>query len=106
MDKLPENLLEAWDNEPHAAEVRAAGQLLNSDPNTALIKLEALAKKGSALSMLYLSDSYMNGLFVPVDMMRAEEWLNRASEAGSIEAIFRLASIHKDQGHFDTRLSP
>lgn len=66
--------------------VAKAYDLLNTDPQRAVVMLRRLAENGSAYSMLYLGWAHAQGLGVPPDSQQASEWYRQAYALGAREA--------------------
>lgn len=86
----------AWDNEPDLNELRQAHQLIDTALQEAMERLEGLAARGSAMSMMYIADAYRSGKGAKIDLVRAEEWYRRAAENGVILGTYELARMHLD----------
>ncbi len=97
----PENLSLEWESDPESDLLWDATKLLDGNTLLALAELKALADKGSALSMMYLGDTYLNGRGVTQDVEKGEKWMRRAAERGSIEGAQRLAVFYKKRGDFN-----
>jgi uncharacterized protein len=82
-----------WAREPDLDRLRAAHGLLKADPGHALRELEALAHRGSPMSMVYLGDAFRRGVGTPINIEQSENWFRRAYEAGSVEGLFQLGSL-------------
>jgi len=77
--------------------LRAAHALLSRDPRQAIPQLEALAARGSTMSMLYLAHVFRRGeLKSPKD---AEKWHRAAYERGALPAAFGLGAHYYDAGN-------
>ena len=82
-----------WDADPAPGELLAALQLRAEQPNAMVQKLTELADSGSALSMMYLGDTLINGRDgVEADPDAGLEWLKRSAAGGSVEGRYRLAA--------------
>ena len=92
MVKLGENIAREWEEDPDAPLIWDALQLIKSDSMAGLDALMQLAKNGSALSMMYFGNVYLEGEYgVEVDVSVGERWLRSSADAGSIEGKYRLA---------------
>lgn len=83
-----------WSSEPDLESLNRAHKLLESDPSTAFKELEKLAQEGSIMSMVYMGSTYHNGSTIAKDDEKAEIWLHRASEAGSLFATHELGKLY------------
>ncbi len=99
--RMPESLMREWDNDPNFDELWTATGLLDSDPLLALAKLETLAANGSALSMVYIGNTYLAGLKVKQDISVGVDWMRRAAVSGSIEGGYRLARHYYQSGELE-----
>lgn len=90
-DIYPESFIQALADEPDLDAFWDASAQLKIAPLLAIAKLEKLAERGSALSMLYIGDSYENGRGVERNVELGDQWYRRAADCGSIEAAHRLA---------------
>jgi TPR repeat protein len=87
----PESFMQALADEPDVDAFWDACDQLKIAPLEAIAKLEELAAKGSALSMLYIGDSYENGRGVERNVELGDQWYRKAADRGSVEAAHRLA---------------
>ena len=99
--KYPEIIVQEWEREPDVERLWGATDLLKTDVLTAIKKLEDLSMEGSALSMMYLGDTYLYGRKVEIDLERGERWMRQSVARGSIEGMYRLARYYQSQGRND-----
>ena len=83
-----------WDREPDLDALRRLMDRQATAPAQTLVGLEALAGRGSTMSMVYLAHAYRNGIGTGVDPVRSREWFERAAAAGSLLASYELGWIH------------
>ncbi|MEI9425437.1 tetratricopeptide repeat protein [Mesorhizobium sp. Cs1299R1N1] len=81
-------------SEPDLDALRRAYALIQSDPAKAMGELEDLAKRNSAMSMIYLGDMFERGTGTAIDLEKAEDWFSKASLSGSVEGAFRLGMLY------------
>jgi len=82
-----------WNNEPGADALRRAYELLKTNPKKAVNELEALADRGSLMSIWYLADAYYSGRYFAKDMNGAKKWYRRAEESGASYGSHMLGSV-------------
>lgn len=88
--------------DPHCEEVSNALFLRKTDPRSAHDIFEEFAEKGSAISLCALGDIYAYGRYdVESDHEKAEQYLQKAKENGSIEGAYRLARFFEHRGNSD-----
>jgi TPR repeat protein len=75
-----------WAREPNIEGLNRARDLLAVAPDRARLHLEALAKRGSIMAMIYLAEAYFRGTELPGDREKVDLWYGRATDAGSIQA--------------------
>lgn len=98
-----ENLAREWEEEQRAPELWDVLQTIRTNTEAGLEGLSKLAEAGSALSMMYLGDTYLHGRFqVQEDHDLGEQWLRRSTEVGSIEGAFLLAYHLMHSGRADS----
>lgn len=84
----------------HCDQVSEALFLRKTDILAAVDSFEEFATKGSAISLCALGDIYAYGRFgIEADHEKAEQYLQKAKDAGSIEGAFRLARFHEYRGN-------
>ena len=90
---LGENLLREWREDKFSQNAWDALDSLKENDRRGVEKLLEIAERGSRLSMLYLGTHY---IFEEIDthenQQTGEGWLKMASDLGSVEAGFCLAS--------------
>jgi TPR repeat protein len=99
-DYAQANDWEVWDRDPEKDRMLEAYQLRAADPQAAFARLLMLAEQGSVWSMLNVAAYYEVGIGVEADPIRQEEWLRRAFEGGSEQALLRYAWICRQRGDF------
>ena len=93
-ERCCESFVHALKAEPDEPRFRDAVRSLKIDAVSGLEKLENLASIGSALSMYFIGETYLEGHGVQQDVERGMEWLRRSADAGSIEAAYQLARTY------------
>jgi len=88
--RLGENLQHEWDEDPFPDELWDALQALKGHRDAGIETLTTLAERGSALAMMYLGHALTKSNDGD-EVARAEKWLTRSAEGGSIEGRFQLA---------------
>ena len=91
-----------WDREPDLDELRTAYALLATNGSVARPKLEALAGRGSILSMWYLADAYASGRFFAKDLDKAKTWYIRAEANGWIPASYNLGREYYELNDYNS----
>jgi TPR repeat protein len=81
-------------NDLFLGEYLSAGKMLNQDRSQALRTIEALAYRGSPLSMLFVADAMRNGGDYEVDLEKPEGWYRHAASHGSGRAMYGIGLIH------------
>lgn len=82
-------------NDPLLAEYERARDLLQgSDWRQGLEEMEGLARRGSLMSMLLVSDAMRDGWMYDQDLPGAEAWYQVAVESGSARGLFGLGLTH------------
>lgn len=88
--------------DPHCDEVSEALFLRKTDPRSAVAIFEKFAERGSAISLCALGDIYAYGRYgIEADHAKAEQYLQKAKDTGSIEGAFRLAKFYEYRGNSD-----
>jgi TPR repeat protein len=82
-----------WKDEPDRDQLSRFYSLLTSDPGKAVAGLEALAQRGSTMSMWYLADAYVSGTGLPKDSDRAKYWYAKADQMGCAPASYMLGRM-------------
>lgn len=72
--------------------------LMAHDYAIAWKELPALAEKGYPEAWLYLGWMHDKGLGVPVSYAEAETCYNKSASLGSVEALYYLGRLHKENG--------
>lgn len=104
--KMGENITREWQREPFANEVADALELLKEGKGDGLQDMRSLSESGSALAMMYLGSTLLNGRYgVPSEPASGEKWLKQAIKFGSIEAEFVLAVYYSSELRIDEALS-
>tara|TARA_R110002124_G_scaffold237361_1_gene402642 strand:- start:465 stop:1061 length:597 start_codon:yes stop_codon:yes gene_type:complete len=86
--------------DPHCEEVSEALFLRKTNIQSALDTFKEFAKKGSAISLCALGDIYAYGRFgIEADHEKAEQYLQKAKDIGSIEGAYRLARFYEYRGN-------
>jgi TPR repeat protein len=86
--------------DPYFAEYVTARELLATDWRKALKDMEALAHRGSIMSMLFVSDAMRDGYKYDQDLPCAERWYRVAVESGSVRGQAGLATTHVRMGRY------
>jgi TPR repeat protein len=81
-------------NEPDITALRAAHELLKTNAVEAVRQLQALAERGSVMSMVYLGYAFENGIGTGVSIDEAERWFERAKSRGSVDGAFHLGTSY------------
>jgi TPR repeat protein len=99
MKKYIDNIDREWAADHFGHELWEVVDLIGPNSAEALKLMNILADKGSALSMVYIGDTYANARGVERNIDLGIQWYQRSAEAGSIEGAFRLAIElwHKNQ---------
>jgi TPR repeat protein len=87
-----------WANEPDAAALYESHRKLKTDPVESIREFEALADRGSLMSMVYVGHAYRRGKGVSKDLARAEAWFRRAYEGRSLEGLRHLGITWAEMG--------
>jgi TPR repeat protein len=82
-----------WANEPDLDKLRSANAVLDSDPQRALAEYQALAARGSVMSLANIGYIFEEGFGVEIDLAKAEEYYTRACDAGSVSALLKLGGL-------------
>jgi TPR repeat protein len=85
--------------EPDLPRLQTAYALLSTDLPKAILELEQLAEKNSALSMLYLGDAFKGGHYA--DPAKAERWYRAAYQKSVLNAFFGLGTLYYRQGRYE-----
>ncbi len=89
-----------WASEPDIDALSRFHALLQNDPQAALIGLEALANRGSAMGMWYLADAYMGRATTPRSVCKARYWSERAEMAGIHQPLHMLGRMFFEQKEY------
>jgi TPR repeat protein len=79
--------------EPGFAVARNLRDTLGGNRKSKLAQLAKLADQGSVFSMIIIGDTLFREPMAPDDFLEAQSWYERACEAGSISARYRLGEI-------------
>lgn len=90
-----ENIMELIESDYFVDSAFDAIDLIPIDKNLAYKRLLDLAANGSILSMIYVGDAYLYGDAFCKDPTEGLKWLRRASDAGSKDAMFRIACHYR-----------
>lgn len=92
-------------NDPFLREYEAARSLLRgSDWRKGLDDLEALAHRGSLMSMLLVADALRVGWGYDQELTEAETWYQAAVESGSARGLYGLGLAHRQMGQFSAAI--
>lgn len=90
-----------WLREPDLNQLKHARQISKQYPARAKRELEALAERGSVLSMLDLGRLHAEGIGTAPNRAEGERWFRRAANTGSARAYYFLASLYLEQERFE-----
>lgn len=93
--------LRDWAAEPDQAALRRTFERMKTDAAQAVPELEALAGRGSLVSMILLGSLlYQGAPGLSPSPDRAKAWLRRAADGGSLDGLFRLSSVYVAEKDF------
>jgi uncharacterized protein len=87
--------------EPDVSALRHAYDSLETYPERAVSELEALADRGSIMSMWYLGEAYYSGRYFSKNLDIAKQWFRKADDTGwafGSHMLGRLCYITNDYG--------
>lgn len=90
--------------DPHLAEYLSAGKTLQKNRSEGFQAIEALAHRGSPLSMLFLADAIRKGDHYRIDLDNSESWYQHAAALGSGRAMYGLGLVHLQRGDVGTAI--
>jgi TPR repeat protein len=82
------------ESEPDLAALERAHALLLASPAEGLEAMNALAERGSLMSLLYIAEAYRTGISGKPDPAQSADWYQRASNAGSAHASYMLGRMY------------
>ena len=93
---------DAWRSayEPDIQALRRARRIMRSDPAASIKQFEALAARGSMMSMFVVAEALRKGLVYSRDIEKSKEWYEAAIHRGSIHAVHGLAKLYSQQGQY------
>jgi TPR repeat protein len=75
----------------------------NHSPATDSLALwQQAAEQGETEAQLRLGQTYQRGTIVAIDILKAEQWYNKAAQAENPRGMVALASVWQQQGHQPT----
>jgi TPR repeat protein len=89
------------DIDPYFREYMSARSLLADEPVAAAIEMQALANRGSIMSVLYTADALRMGWGYDQDLPKAERWYRVAADAGSHRALHGLGLTYYAMGRHE-----
>ncbi len=88
-------------SDPYLDEYVKARDRIAAEGPWAVKEMEALAYRGSIMSILYVSDAMRAGTTYDQDLLGAERWYEVAMASGSIRGLAGLASTHLLMGRVE-----
>lgn len=88
-------------SEPSLAQLQSAYAMLGTAPQEAIIALQALAEKGSALAPLYLGWAAQEGNGTVKDVLKAEYWFKIAIEREEETSAYYLGHLYLALGRHE-----
>lgn len=93
-----------WAAEPDLDDFRRALDVARTDQSKALNMFEQLAERGSLQSMIQLGFVYSRRDKGFWDPGRAEYWLSRARDAGSVYGSYYLGLLYRSEKNYDNAI--
>lgn len=94
------NNVALMERERDPAAIHEAYDMLETDPAESFRRFLALSENGSVWSMAMLGHLFENGTGTAVNMRDAEQWYERAYQAGSDAGLIRLGDLYQDTGRW------